>query len=234
LNGCSSGELQFSRSFSIRTVANEATAIPDSELPWVGGEVLLYRIETLLSATASDLLCEALASSTPLLPRTGISSHGYKRSSVSDYWLSDWTASTQSDYSALGEWRENTALHLWLEASVERCDCITGEPCQRAGCTSQELVLHVANSRGGNNGCGARSVAFAISAQLQYAGVSLIGDKRVLPSFYGDGIFSLLQGEERLLCIASGAGSQAQDRRLEVRLTGWNIKERIFAVPGMC
>jgi hypothetical protein len=218
--------------------ANRFTDIPNSELPWVGGgEVILYRIETLLSPQRRDLSCEALASQDLFEQPAVMSLQGYERSSLADYWLSNWTNSSQpQDFSALGAWRENTALHVSLDATVKRCDCSNSDLCQRGRCTRDEFVLRVANPGARNDECGSNNIAFAVSAQLHFADASRsTRDTRVLPTFYSDGLFSLLEGEERLVCIApSGPESNMHGRQLEIRLSGWNVKDDVVTVPKMC
>lgn len=232
--GCSSGELRFSHTFTVQADSNAFTNIPRSAIPWVGDrdDVILYRIETFLSAQArSSQSCEALAKSKSFEETAAL--HGFERSSLADYWRSSWTNSSQpQDYSSLGTWRENASLHLLLDASVERCDSVNKAIiCEEAGCTRNEFVLRVKN-RGLNinNGCGSNSIAFGITALLQFASVPS-GDLRVLPTFYSDGVFSLLREEERLVCFAPGPGSKTRGKRLEMKLSGWNVDDKIIPVP---
>ena len=160
--------------------------------------------------------------------------------SRADYWLSDWTSGAAQDYSALGRWRDSTATHVSLTAGVVHCgrrrrSSSTDEhefpqqvsQCEAVDCTGQNaLLLTVSNRVDANNG--AKDIAFGVVAELHYAGRDDDdgSDSRVLPTFYSDGIFSLLPRESAQICVVPGPGSRLGgegSQSMEIRVSGWNV-----------
>jgi hypothetical protein len=191
LPGCDSGKHIYSRAFGASVRANTVTNIPKSTVPWVGSDVALYRVETYLTGRGEEQ---------PTLPCSQYTTNtlGFEQSSLAEYWLSDWTNTSQpQNMSALGTWRDDTSRHVELNANAGWCDCPSSELlCQRAGCSSSEIVLQISNPprriEKGNSGCGVDAIAFAVWTELHYDTREKSGiDTRVLPTLYSDGLFSV-------------------------------------------
>jgi len=242
LAGCETGRRLLSRAFDkVSVTANSATNIPHSEIPWVGmahGDVVLYRVETFSVEDEKLISCKSFASTSD---PTNSSVIGYERASIAEYWLSDWTnfSSQPQNLSALGEWRENTALHVSLHVNAGWCNCSENQDlCQRTGCSTSDIGVQLVNSikesQTSKKTCGANAIAFAVFAELHFSGKSTQKDSRVLPAVYSDGLFSILKNEERSICISPGPGSDISDKKLQVQISGWNVKTKTIQVPKRC
>lgn len=255
LAGCDSGKRVFSRSWPVTVAGDGFVDVTDSALPWRGSstsDVLLYRIEAWKNeATAGDSSdsaksCEQFEGGAAATLSSVSSS---QRLSIADYWLSDWTSdSAPQNYSALGAWRDDTSQHVALNASVEVCgsgvrDLASASACQQAGCGSGEYLLQVTNpglsAESVHAGCSKEPVAFGVVAELHRQSSSATTsrassdeDTRVLPAFYSDGLFSVLTGDTRRLCIGVGPGANVgSSDSLEVHVSGWNVQDIVLAVP---
>jgi hypothetical protein len=233
LPGCDSGKHIYSRAFGASVRANTVTNIPKSTVPWVGSDVALYRVETYLIGRGqeqSTLPCSQYTTNTL----------GFEQSSLAEYWLSDWTNSSQpQNMSALGTWRDDTSRHVELNANAGWCDCPSSELlCQRAGCSFSEIVLQLSNPprriEKGTGGCGVDAIAFAVWTELHYNTSEKSGiDTRVLSTLYSDGLFSVLKDEERFVCIEPGLAQDMDNTMpdLHIRISGWNVRATTVQVP---
>lgn len=232
LAGCQSGQLLYSKTMQVSTKPNAAIPIPNSTVPFVGGDggVTLYRI------TAG--------------------------ASISEYWLSNWTPSSFSpssnsstinanipvqDLSSLGKWREDTARHVDLDVSAMYCgychnDCDTGiaqsySICQSAGCSHSEIAVSLTNplptvSKMEWN-CGKETIAFAVWTELHStSSTEETKDTRILPTLYSNGLFSILRNETRYVCMdpSLGQNGSSEISKLKVHVSGWNIQDVIVPV----
>lgn len=236
----------FSNAFSLSVETNSAIDIPNSTIPWLGGnefKVLLYRITT-YTRNHSDNEQEQLTASCQGLA-LGVqhedsqwSDNGKSISSIAEYWLSDFTSvGNTQDLSALGEWRENLSMYVSLDVDAGWCDCLAkGDLCLQARCSTSEIAVRITNKGTGRNSTSGEfdAIAFAVSIELHFAERRGKADTRVLPTFYSDGLFSILKNEERFVCVSPSLGSKAAGEELNLHVTAWNTHHTKKRVSQRC
>lgn len=244
MSGLESGKQLWTEAFSLSVARNSATEIPGSNMPWMGVEdkdVLLYRITTYSNRLETESEEDYASFCRELAFDNYHKTHTRKRGfvSISEYWLSNFTDSAKpQDLSALGEWRENVAHYVWLVVDATWCDCMASmNSCSRAGCSTSDMLVRITNNGTVEHQSPDKSfdaIAFAVSVELHFADRKESEDTRVLPTFYSDGLFSILKDEERSVCVSTGPGSRVNGERLELQVTAWNAHQHTVRVPSAC